>query len=218
MPRMSIRSIRYRRPDNPTWDTELEARIRPEMDSLSEPLDLEEFFGRNAPIEVEIGFGKGRFLMAAAEKSPEHNWLGMEYAVPCVMLAAERSARKELDNVRILHGAAEDLIPRFLPDRSIHAFHVYFPDPWPKKRHHKRRLIKPSLVAELRRALRPGGDLHVATDFTEYYQAMIPVITGEGFSLEEHPDPAQDQAFLTNYEMRFLDQGKPIHRARFSAP
>ncbi len=216
MPRMSIRSIRYRRPENPTWDTELEARIRPDIQALPHPLDLRDLYAREAPLEVEIGFGKGRFLLAAAATMPERNWLGIEYAKPCVLFAAERAAKRELQNVRLLHGSAEDIVPLLLADTSVHAFHVYFPDPWPKKRHHKRRLIKPPFVRALNRALLPDGDLHLATDHTPYYEAMIPAILDAGFVRQEHPDPAQDEAFLTNYEMRFLQQRKPIHRARFS--
>ena len=218
MPRMSIRSIRHRRPTNPTWDVELERTMVITPEDVPGLWDWSHIFGRIASIEVEIGFGKGRFLRAAAERSPDRNWLGIEYAGPCVALAAERIAKRGLTNVRLVRGAAEEILTDHLSDASVEAFHVYFPDPWPKKRHHKRRLIKPAFAEEVVRALRPGGRLHIATDYGEYYDEMLPILTAAGLKLVDHPDAVQDEVFHTNYETRFLEQGKPIHRARFARP
>ena len=216
MPRMSIRSIRHRRPIHPTWDVELERAIVIPADESPGWWDFKRMFGQIAPVEVEIGFGKGRFLRAAAERSPERNWLGIEYAGPCVALAAERIAKHGLTNVRLVRGAAEDILTEHVPDGSLEAFHIYFPDPWPKKRHHKRRLIKFPFAADIVRALRPGGYLHVATDYDEYYEEMLPILMAAGLKLVDHPDAVQDEIFHTNYEMRFLEQSKPIYRARFT--
>ena len=215
MPRISIRSFRYYRPENPTWDVELEESLRPKRDTLSKPLSLSELFGNDAPVEVEIGFGKGRFLLAAAERWPDHNWLGIEYAPQCVMVAAERAAKRELRNIRVINAAAEDILSEHLVEGCVHAYHIYFPDPWPKKRHRKRRLVKAPLVRQLHRTIETGGSVHVATDFTQYYEEMVPIFEGNGFELVEHPEAREDEVFLTNYERKFLTQGKKISRARF---
>jgi len=219
MPRMSIRSIRHHRPANPTWDLELERRTILSPDHLPAGLwRCEDIFGRRAPVEIEIGFGKGRFLIAAAQTWPDRDWLGIEYSPACVALAAERSAKRGLTNIRLLRGAAEDILPAHVDDASVAAYHVYFPDPWPKKRHHKRRLIKPPFAAELFRTLEHGGQLHIATDYQEYYEEMLPILSGAGLILADRPDDAQQELFRTNYEVKFLQQGRQIHRARFTKP
>jgi len=218
MPRISIRSIRYRRPTHPTWDLELERRIVLDRDALPGYWDFPALFGRDSPVEAEIGFGKGRFLLAAAETWPERNWLGIEYAPPCVALVAERAAKRNLRNVRLVRAAAESVVPEHIPPDSVRAYHIYFPDPWPKKRHHKRRLIQPPFAAELFRTILPGGWLHVATDFEDYFEEMVSAITGAGFHLVDVPDAREDEVFRTNYEMRFIRQAKPIYRARFMKP
>ena len=215
MPRMSIRSFRYRRPANPTWDVEFEESLRPKLDTLPKPLDWESLFGNTAPVEIEIGFGKGRFLLAAAERYPDHNWLGIEYAPQCVLVAAERATKRELKNMRVIHSAAEDVLNEYLRDACVHAYHINFPDPWPKKRHHKRRLVKTPLVEQLKRTLEPGGSIHVATDFEEYFEEMLPIFGDQGFVIVDQPEAREDEIFITNYEKKFLDRGKKICRARF---
>lgn len=218
MSRMSIRSSRYRRPKNITWDLALEERTK--FDPASYPIlwDFSELFGRNAPVEIEIGFGRGRFLLAAAEKNPDGNWLGIEYVKGCVLLAAERAAKRELQNVRIVQGAAETILAEHIPDHSVAVCHVYFPDPWPKARHYKRRIFKPPFVAELRRILAPGGMLRVATDYTEYFDEIVPMVLSGGFTLVDMPDEIDDEAFRTNFEEKALRRGETIHRARFLSP
>jgi tRNA (guanine-N7-)-methyltransferase len=218
MPPTSIRSFRHQRPANPTWDLDLERAIVLDVEQLAGRWSWTDIFEREAPVELEIGFGKGRFLRAAAERWPERNWLGIEYAPPCVALAAERLAKRDLHNARVVRGSAEDVIPEHIADNSLAACHVYFPDPWPKKRHHKRRLIKPPFVAEILRILEPGASLYIATDHGDYYAAMIPILRTSGLIQAESPDPFQDEVFHTNYEMRFLKEGKPINRARFVKP
>jgi len=218
MARISIRSIRYRRPLNPTWDAELEQEIRCQIEGIEAPLDFTGLFQRQAPVHVEIGFGKGRFLLAAAERFPETNWLGIEYAPPCVALAAERAARKGLRNVRIARGVAEDIIAARFPADTVAAYHIYFPDPWPKKRHHKRRLIKPPFAAQLARTLEPEGFVNTATDNSEYFEEIIAACTGAGLERREVPDTYADDAFRTNFEMRFLAHGQPVYRAAFRKP
>lgn len=220
MPRMSIRSIRYRRPKHPTWDVDLERGTIIERNSLPEPWDLSALFGRDAPVEVEIGFGKGRFILAAAQRWPDRNWLGIEYAAPCVQLVAERAAKRELRNIRLVRGDAAVIVAEAIPEASIDAYHIYFPDPWPKKRHHKRRLLKQPFAEHLLRTLKPSGCLHVATDFQDYFEEMVPAITAAGLTLVELPAdrPEADEVFQTNYEAKFLALTAPIYRAVFRRP
>ena len=218
MSRMSIRSFRYRRPKKITWDLELENRVKIDSDVYPNQWDFRELFGRDAPVEIEIGFGKARFLLAAAEKYPERNWLGIEYTKGCVLLAAERAAKRELQNIRVVQNAAETILADHIADHSVAVCHVYFPDPWPKVRHHKRRIFKPPFVAELRRVLVPGGMLRVATDYTEYFDEIVPCVLDGGFTLVDMPDDVDDEAFRTNFEEKALNRGETIHRARFLSP
>lgn len=219
MPRISVRSIRYRRPKNPTWDIALERTLVLDPASISHPMDLSGIFGRSAPVEIEIGFGKGRFLLAAAAHWPDTNWLGIEYAGPCVQLVAERAAKRGLRNIRLIRADAA-LTVEDLPDSSIRACHIYFPDPWPKKRHRKRRLIKQPFVERLFRTIAPGGWLHLATDFEDYFAEIVLAAQRAGFMLVDLPadGPEDDEVFRTNYEKRFLERGTPIYRARFRRP
>lgn len=217
MSRMSIRSIRYRRPKNPAWDLDLERTITLDRDALSEPWDLPALFGRTAPVEIEIGFGKGRFLLSAAQRWPDTNWLGIEYVGACVQLVAERAAKRDLRNVRLVRGDAAVIVEGAIPPNFIAAYHLYFPDPWPKKRHHKRRLVKQPFAERLFSTLEPGGCLHIATDYEEYFAEMVPAISAAGLQLVDLPAdrPEDDEVFQTNYERKWIEQGKTIYRARF---
>lgn len=215
MARMSIRSIRYRRPKNPTWDLDLERAITLDPDQPDGAWDLPALFGRDAPVHVEIGFGKGRFILAAAEQWPDYNWLGIEYVQPCVSLVAERAARAELTNIRIIRCPAEDVVAEHLTEGSIHSYHIYFPDPWPKKRHHKRRLVKTPFVSEIRRTLIPGGELHVATDYAEYFEEMIPAIEAAALTRADDADSDVWRTASTNFEDKAIERGSDIHHALF---
>lgn len=216
MARISIRSIRYRRPAVPTWDIELERIIVIDSQQIPIPLCSSALFDRDAPVHVEIGFGKGRFLLAAAEQFPGNNWFGIEYAPPCVSLVAERAARHEIRNVRIVRGAAEEIIGRTFPDDFVSAYHIYFPDPWHKNRHHKRRLIQPPFATELHRTVVAGGLIHIATDNQGYFNEMVAAFSGVGMTQRGIAEEYADEPFRTNFEMRFITQGQPVYRAVFA--
>ena len=132
------------------------------------PLALEKIFGREAPTVLEIGFGNGETLVRSAAEAPRCNFLGVEVHLPGLgrcLLAAERAG---LPNLRLIHADAMEVLRSHLPPAALAMVCLYFPDPWPRKRHHKRRLVQPGFVALLARVLEPGGVFHVATDWPPY--------------------------------------------------
>jgi tRNA (guanine-N7-)-methyltransferase len=204
-------------------DIKIEApELRLDVAGRDEPLDWSEVFGRAAAVEIEIGIGKGRFLLAAAEARPEVDHLGVEWANKYLRIAEHRAARRELENVRFVRTDAKDFVRRLVPAGSIDAYYVFYPDPWPKKRHHKRRFFVPDTVADLARTLRPGGWLHAATDHAEYWEAIEAalgpsvLVRQPAFGGESFPLPV-DQP-LTNFEVKYRDQGRLRFRASWRKP
>ncbi len=192
-----------------------ELRLDPER--VSAPFEWRELFPVEQPVEVEIGIGKGRFLLAAAEKRPQINHLGVEWANKYLRFAESRAQRRRLDNIRFVRVDAREMMPS-IPDRSVQTFYVFYPDPWPKKRHHKRRFLRADVAAELSRVLVDGGKLHVATDHREYWEALQPVF-------DEHADFERQAAFggpefpstegepLTHFEIKYAVEERDRHRA-----
>jgi len=173
------------------------------------------FFGRQAPLEIEIGMGKGSFLLPYAKLRPEHNILGIEWTWPIALHAHDRLRRlpQPLPNARILVGDA----PFFLRDRivpgGVEAFHIYFPDPWPKKAARKRRLMQPAFLSLLRRCARDGALLHWGTDHEEYDLSTREILLADGgFTLVQDNAPATE-GIRTSFESKYLEEGRPIHRS-----
>ncbi len=153
------------------------ARDTAAHDSLR-PLDLDALFGRRAPRVLEIGFGNGETLLALASAHPERDFIGIEVHEPGVGHALLRAAELDLRNLRISRDDAVEVLERQVPDTSIAEALVFFPDPWPKSRHHKRRLIQPPFAALLARKLEPGGVLRAATDWENYAEQILEVLSG----------------------------------------
>src|SRR5262245_3072643 len=151
-------------------------KLRLDPERILDHLDWREVFGADGPIEIEIGIGKGRFLLAAAAARPEVLHLGIEWANRYLVIAEERAARRGLENVRFVRVDAKELLERSVPPSSVTAYYVFYPDPWPKKRHHKRRLIQAASVEHFVRTLVPDGRLHVATDHAEYWSQIEPLL------------------------------------------
>lgn len=141
------------------------------------PIDFAAAFGRAAPVAVEIGFGNGDALARQAAAHPEIDYLGIEVHRPGVGRLLARVAAEGLANVRVVCADAKEILARHVPDDSLAAVYVLFPDPWPKKRHHKRRLVQPDFVQLVRHKLKPGGVLHLATDWEDYAQQMMAVLS-----------------------------------------
>ena len=141
------------------------------------PLALAEVFGRRAPCTLEIGFGNGEALAELAGADPAGNYLGIEVHRPGVGHLLNRIEALALDNVRVVCGDAVDFIRQRLTPQSLGRVHIWFPDPWPKKRHHKRRLIQPDFIELLASRMHPGAILHLATDWADYAEHMLEVMT-----------------------------------------
>ena len=173
------------------------------------PLDLDAAFGRPAPKVLEVGFGMGETTAQLALAHPHNDYLGIEVHTPGVGSLLRLIEAHALSNVRIIQHDAVEVLNNMIAPRSLSAIHVFFPDPWPKKRHHKRRLIQPPLVHLLASRLRPGGYLHLATDWEDYALQMLEVLsaetqlanTAEGFA------PRPDHRPLTKFETRGLKLG-----------
>lgn len=179
-------------------------------------LDWPALFGNSHPVEIEVGFGKGMFLVSAATSRPERNFLGIEIARKLQLYTAARLARRNLRNVRVACGDAYLLFRDRVADASVETVHVYFPDPWWKQRHRKRRIFSANFAAEVERVLMPGGFLRLATDVEEYF-AVITGILAQHPRLERLPaesphDPQHDLDYLTNFERKYRKEGRPIYR------
>lgn len=170
------------------------------------PLDLDALFGRVAPRVLEIGFGMGDVTAAMAAADPGRDYLAAEVHTPGIGNLLALVGERGLRNVRVAHGDALQLVRRLAPD-SLDAVHVFFPDPWPKARHHKRRLIRPGNVALLSRVLRPGGALHCATDWPHYAGEMAEVLAADPLLGRDERPAARPE---TKFERRGVSAGRPI--------
>jgi tRNA (guanine-N7-)-methyltransferase len=176
------------------------------------PLDLEATFGRSAPKILEIGFGMGDSTASIAANQPENDFLGIEVHTPGVGALLKRIGAAGLTNLRIVQHDAVEVLEQMLAPACLDGVHIYFPDPWHKKRHHKRRLIQPALVALLANRLKPGGYLHLATDWQDYAEQMLHVLQGEVALANTCTDYAPRPAYrpLTKFEQRGLRLGHGV--------
>jgi tRNA (guanine-N7-)-methyltransferase len=184
------------------------------------PIDWRSVFGDANPVELEIGSGKGLFLLNAAKARPGVNFLGIELSRKYALHAAARLARAELANAKVWCGDGRQVMGRLVPDGSLLGVHVYFPDPWWKTRHKKRRVFTSELVREIERTLVPGGRLSVASDVLEYFGVIRGLIAASGrFQQQElpsQPEPAHALDYLTHFERKYRLEGRPIYQARYT--
>jgi len=210
MPRRALRKL------DPELDLGFHLKT---MDDLPRLWNTEKLFPCQQPLEVEVGSGKGLFLHSAAIASPEHNFLGIEIATKYARYAAARLAKQQLQNAVMIHGDGQRLLGEFLPDNSLAAVHVYFPDPWWKKRHHKRRVMNEQFVPQIERTLAPGGTLHYWTDVEDRFHETLELIaahSGLAGPIEVDERPAEHNLdYRTHFERRMRLAGKPIYRAEF---
>jgi tRNA (guanine-N7-)-methyltransferase len=185
-----------------------------DVETLPKPLDWPAVFGNGHPVELEIGMGKATFLTEAAKARPDVNFFGVEYARWFWRYGSDRLRRNGCLNARTARAEAAFFVREFVPDASLAVVHVYFPDPWPKKRHHKRRLIQPSFMLELQRVLIPGGRLQVVTDHLDYFEHIAPTVAASPLTVIEYnrPGSAADGEFVgTNFERKYRREGRPFY-------
>jgi len=189
------------------------------FDQLPAPWDAEALFGRAGALQVEVGSGKGLFLRNAAAEHPETNLLGIEISRKYARFAAAALAKRRLNNAMVVSGDALRIFRELLPDDSLAAVHVYFPDPWWKKRHKKRRVMRPTFVRDIERTLVRGGSLHFWTDVEEYFQTSLDVLathTGLSGPIDVPQAPAEhDMAYRTHFERRMRLGNEPVYRSEF---
>jgi tRNA (guanine-N7-)-methyltransferase len=193
-----------------------------ELEQLVPPLDRQALFGRVAPLEIEVGSGKGLFLSAAAAGDPTRDFLGVEIIGKYARFVAARLVKRQANNARIMHGDAQFLFRDHLADGTLAAVHVYFPDPWWKARHRKRRVMNSAFLAQVERTLEPGGTLHFWTDVEEYYLTSLALIaectrlTGPHAVAEKPAD--HDLDYRTHFERRMRLHALPVYRSEFRQP
>ncbi len=188
--------------------------LKPE--NLDGKIDFVRVFGRVGQVHIEVGAGKGTFLLNQARAQPGNNFLGIEWARKYYRYAVDRIGRWGLTNVRIIRTDAAAFLADFIPDNSVDCFHIYFPDPWPKKRHHKRRFICPANLEHLVRCLRTGGQLKIATDHADYFEQIKTALAARNETLQEidflPTAGAQASEWVgTNFERKYLKDQRPIY-------
>lgn len=190
------------------------AELDPEIELIPEdyfaPLDLGRVFPNPGPLEVDLGCGDGAFVVAQAERFAERNFLGIEKLGGRVQRASRKAARLGLRNVRILRVESAYAIQYLLPPGSVEVVHLLFPDPWPKKKHRRRRIVTPEFLASLYRLLAPHGRFRVATDQENYFESIRALVPASGFM--EMAPPEGETFPITTFEKHFVREGAPIYR------
>lgn len=186
-----------------------------EVSELEPQAEAWRFFGREAasrPVELEIGCGKGSFLLAAAGSWPERDFLAVEHARGLAMKVAKRAERLERSNVRLAVGDAKELV-RTLAAESLSRVHVYCPDPWPKRKHHKHRLFAPPFASELARVLRPAGELLFTSDHDPYFREVVARLAGEPDWVRVTPEERFADIPPGGFDAIFAEGGVPVFQA-----
>ncbi len=185
---------------------------------LDRPFDgtVLELFSGPGPLEIEIGSGRGRFLLHRAAAHPDRNFLGIDYRWRFLREGAERAQKRGLGNLLFLKAEAEELVHNAVPLESIDVFHIYFPDPWHKRKHHKRRLLTPEFFRALHARLKPGGMLELATDNFAYLVAFKEalVVAGETLwsdSTEQRNERILDPGVQTHFEAKYARAGRDLY-------
>jgi tRNA (guanine-N7-)-methyltransferase len=210
MPRRALRKV------DPTLDLSRHFRLAAELPPAFGQASL---FAQEQPLEVEVGSGKGLFLASASSKYPERNFLGIEIAHKYARYAAARLARQQAANAIVVSGDGLVMFRQWFPAASLAAVHVYFPDPWWKKRHKKRRVMNEDFLRDVERTLATGGQLHFWTDVEEYFQTALELIAAT--VKLAGPLPVAEQAaehdldYRTHFERRTRKSELPVYRAEY---
>jgi tRNA (guanine-N7-)-methyltransferase len=191
------------------------------LESLPRPVTGLALFGNDRPLELEIGSGKGTFLLAESGARPDVNFLGIEYARRYWIFAADRLRRAERANARVVLAEAAAFLREFVPDESLSAIHVYFPDPWPKTRHHRRRLLNAPFFHLLAAKLRPGARLSLATDHLEYFGRIVAALRAaplKEIEFQRTTAALETESVGSNFERKYQREGRVIYRLAATRP
>ena len=191
-----------------------EISLKPE--DLDGKVDFSIVFGRIGPVHIEIGSGRGTFLVNEAKAKPEVNFLGIERASRYYRHSVDRIGRWGLRNVRIIRTDASAFLAEYAGDNCVDCYHIYFPDPWPKKRHHKRRFLNEANLGQLIRTLRTGGEIRVATDYLEYFEQIKNLLAGRSDVLEvieffPTAGAGEGEFTGTNFERKYLKENRNVY-------
>jgi tRNA (guanine-N7-)-methyltransferase len=180
------------------------------------PGTVQDMFPGNRPLEIEIGAGKGKFLMHRAMAEPGIDFVGIDYIWKYLKIGWQRVQRRGLENILLFKAEAHEFVTHLVPDESVSVFHIYFPDPWHKRRHNKRRLLTPDFFQLLYRRLQPGGLLEIATDNLDYVAAFKAALIDAGESLWSHTretfnERIMNPEFKTNFELKYETEGRNLY-------
>ncbi|MCH1495994.1 MAG: tRNA (guanosine(46)-N7)-methyltransferase TrmB [Rubripirellula sp.] len=211
MPRSSLR--------RPGQDLDLSKHLC-DTDQLPNDLSSNSLFGNQHPLELEVGSGKGLFIDNASLTNPAHNFLGVEIIAKYAKHSAAKLARRQATNAMMISGNAEPLLAKSIAGGSLEAVHVYFPDPWWKKRHRKRRVLNEQSIVNLTRCLRPGGRFHFWTDVLDYFEDTVELIAEISPILgvpipEDEIAATHDLDYRTHFERRSRQNSIPVYRIRY---
>lgn len=185
-------------------------------EDLDGRIDFAYIFGRAAPVHIDVGCGKAAFLLNQAKAQPGLNFLGLERANKFYRYAVDRIGRWGLENVRIIRIDAGLLLADFVADASVNCLHIYFPDPWPKKRHHKRRFLCQANLAQMARCLSAGGVIKIATDHAGYFEVITNLVEANSSQFESvdfslAAGATAGELVGTNFERKYLKEQRPIY-------
>ena len=213
-PRRAIKSFVTRAGRMGTGQIKALAELGPKfvLPYKAERIDAEQVFGRQAPLVLEIGFGMGGATAEIAQTLPDHDFIGCEVHEPGVGALLKLIDEKQIDNIRIVQHDAVEVLRDMIGPELLAGVHIFFPDPWHKKRHNKRRLIQPGFVAQLVQHIAPGGYLHCATDWQPYAEQMLEVLSAEPHLLNTAAGYADKPAYrpLTKFENRGIQLGHGV--------
>ena len=195
------------------------AESNPNFIDIDYEPDWKAVFGNTNPLNLEVGFGVGNFLIEMAIREPDENFIGIDFYHKGIRKVITRIGRYQVPNIRIVYGDAKEKLPILFNEAELSRIYINFPDPWPKKRHHKRRLIKPPFIENLAVKLKPGGEIHLATDYEPYAIEILeffevePLLTNKSgyrtFLTQKEGTPQ------TKYEKKFINSGEKIFYLEF---
>ncbi len=193
----------------------LENEVGLKLFDNSNVLDWQILFGNDYPLEVELGCGTGRFILDRAQRYPDRNFVGVEMSSKWYKLVVKRALKRKIPNVRIFWSDCREFVKSNIPENSVLNFHIHFPDPWWKKRHHKRRIFQPRFCADLQKGLVNGGYVYILTDVKDYFDLIVAVMDAHSVLNKVESFHEDSERVITNYEEKALRRSGCIHKVSY---